>query len=102
MLSLAAYLAARDVKVPRGMVLTAAMDISGDGATVVGICRDKDWNQGYWLVKLGESSDPPPHVTTESWEPKPLDNSLADTLHTFPAEILNPFPFGKHRYMPAP
>jgi len=102
MRSLVAYLAARDVKVPHDMVLTAAMDISGDGATVVGTCRDKDWNLGYWLVKLGDFSDSPPAVPAESWEPKPLDNSLADTLHTFPAEILNPFPFGKHRYMPAP
>ncbi len=98
MQSLASFLAFRDIKIPKGMVLTAAMDISGDGGTVVGICRDKDWNQGYWRIRLGENFGPAPVVKAEQWEPKPLDPPLPDTLHTYPADILNPFPFGKRRF----
>jgi hypothetical protein len=98
MQSLAAYLAARDVKIPRGMVLTAAMDISGDGGTVVGLCRDKDWNQGYWRIRLGDTPAPAPVVNANPWEPKPLDHIRPDSLDTFPADMLNPFPFGKRKF----
>jgi probable HAF family extracellular repeat protein len=98
MQSLAAFLAARDVKIPRGMVLTAAMDISGDGGTVVGLCRDKDWNQGYWRIRLGDAPAPAPVVNTNPWEPKPLDHIRPDSLDTFPADMLNPFPFGKRKF----
>jgi hypothetical protein len=39
---------------------------------------------------------------TKTWEPDPLNPMLPDSLDTFQADMLNPFPFGKRRYMPAP
>jgi len=102
MLSLPDHLAAHGVKVPQGIILTSALDISGDGKTVVGICRDGDWNQQYWLIHLGDSLDSGPMAETKPWEPEPLDPLSPDTLDAFQADMLNPFPFGKRRYMPAP
>lgn len=98
MVSLAAYLGARGVKLPEGMVLTAALDISADGNTVVGLGRDKDWKLRYWIAQQGESHEPLPVVRGNPWEPKPMDHEPPDTLSTFPADILNPFPFGKRRF----
>jgi probable HAF family extracellular repeat protein len=102
MLSLADYLATHDIELPPGVILTGAMDISGDGATVIGICRDRDWNQRYWLIHLGDSLDSYPVAETKSWEPKPLVPLISDSLDTFQADMLNPFPFGKRRFAPAP
>jgi len=102
MLSLPDHLAAHGVKIPQGIILTSALDISGDGSTVVGVCRDKDWNTRYWLIHLGDSLDSGPMAEIKSWEPEPLDPLSPDTLDAFQADMLNPFPFGKRRYMPAP
>jgi uncharacterized membrane protein len=98
LLSLAAYLKAKNVDLPEGMTLTAALDISGDGNTIVGTCRDKDWKQGYWMARIGDSSDQAPVVQGNPWEPKPMDHIRPDTMETHPADILNPFPFGKRRF----
>lgn len=102
MVSLKDHLAAHGVRIPSGVILTSALDISGDGSTVVGVCRDKDLNKRYWIIQLGDSLDTGPMVETKSWEPEPLNPMSPDTLGTFQADMLNPFPFGKRRYMPAP
>ena len=44
MLSLAVYLGSRGVELPEGMVLTAALDISGDGNTMVGLAGTRTGN----------------------------------------------------------
>jgi probable HAF family extracellular repeat protein len=102
MISLSSHLAAHGIEVPEGIILTSALDISGDGTTVVGVCRDRDWNKGYWIIKLGDSLESGPMAETKPWEPDPLNPMLPDSLDTFHADMLNPFPFGKRRYMPAP
>lgn len=96
--SLGDYFAARDVELPEGMVLTAALDISGDGTTIVGTCRDRNWKQGYWVARIGDATDPAPVVQGNPWEPRPMDQVRPDTMATHPADILNPFPFGKRRF----
>lgn len=96
--SLANYFASREVDLPEGMILTAALDISADGTTVVGICRDRNWKQGYWIAHLGESPDSPPADQSNPWDHKPLDHVRPDTMDTYPADMLNPFPFGKRRF----
>jgi len=102
MRSLADLLRENDVELPAGMVLTAALDISGDGTTVVGVCRDHNWNEGYWRIGLGdavESTSPPPAP------PRRLQDAAhvaPDTIEVYGADLLNPFPFGKRRYDQAP
>lgn len=98
LLSLADYLADRDVNLPEGMILTAALDISGDGTTIVGTCRDKNWKQGYWIAQVRDSSETAPVLQGNPWEPRPMDHVRPDTMATHPADILNPFPFGKRRF----
>lgn len=102
MASLPDHLAAHGVKVPQEITLTSALDISGDGTTVVGVCRDRDLNKRYWLIHLGDSLDPGPMAETKPWKPEPLNPVSPDSLDIFQADMLNPFPFGKRRYMPAP
>jgi hypothetical protein len=98
MSSVAGYLASRDVALPADMVLTAVLDISGDGKTLVGTCRDRNWKQGFWMARLGDSPDQAPPVMSNPWEPKPMDHVRPDTMDSFPADMLNPFPFGKRRF----
>ncbi len=98
MQSCARLLAAQGAKLPEGVLLTAALDISGDGRTVVGTCRDKDWNQGYWMARLGETVGPVSDATTRPWRPAAMDHLAPDSLDVLEADMLNPFPFGRRRY----
>jgi probable HAF family extracellular repeat protein len=98
MRSLADILAMHGVDLPAGLKLTGALDISGDGTTVVGVCRDKNWNQLYWRVRLGNTLMPPPRGESGSWRPHRTTRALPDSLGVQNADLLFPFPFGKRRY----
>jgi len=98
MVSLADYLTAREVELPEGMVLTAALDISADGSTIVGLCRDREWSPGFWRVQLGGSPMASTDVHPNPWEPLPMDSARPDSLIILPGDLLNPFPFGKRRF----
>jgi len=52
MRSLAKYLHQRGVLLPFGITLTSALDISGDGSTIVGVWQDANYHQGGWMVRL--------------------------------------------------
>lgn len=100
MMSLEQLLLEQGVAVPDGIVLTSALDISGDGTTVVGVGRDGDWNTRFWRIRLGGSLESNPLAGSNpprAWRP---ESARPDTLDRFRADFLHPFPFGKHRYAP--
>ena len=97
MRSLAAVLEANGVDLPAGMTLTRALDISGDGSTVVGICRDRDWTRCYWRIRLAEGAVLAP-VAGIATPDDQRATDLPDTMKVQRAGALNPYPFGKRRY----
>ena len=97
MRSLAAVLEANGVALPAGMTLTRALDISGDGSTVVGICRDRDWTRCYWRIRLAEDTILAPVAGIATPDDRPAADR-PDTMKVQRAGALNPYPFGKRRY----
>jgi len=97
MVSLAAVLDEHDVDLPDGLILAQALDISGDGTTVVGVGRNRDWSEFYWRIRfegpLTAASSPAPTPRV----PLRRHMALPDSLHISPAEVLDAFPFGKRR-----
>ncbi|MFT5314556.1 MAG: hypothetical protein ACI9UK_000377 [Candidatus Krumholzibacteriia bacterium] len=93
--ALADVAVAGGVTLPTGLRLTRALDISGDGSTVVGVCRDKYWNQLYWRMHLGAEA----LVATTNRKPHPMPPPLVmpDSVDIHQADMMNPFPFGKRR-----
>jgi hypothetical protein len=98
MRSLAGILAENGVDIPEGLNLTGALDISGDGITVVGVGRDQAWNQRYWRIRLDRSLDHAPVAVTRPWNRDRVVPASPDSIEIHRAEVLHPFPFGKRRY----
>jgi len=100
MLSLRRILGDHGVDVPQEIVLTSALDISGDGNTVVGVGRDKDWNQKYWRITLDGVVESTPIAGSDSTTTQEFRAANPDTFHSHQADFLHPFPFGKSRFGP--
>lgn len=98
MRSLAELAVAGGVELPAGLKLTGALDISGDGTTVVGVGRDEEWNLHYWRMHLGDAMNSAPVAkATQPMQHKP-DPVNVDTLGVDRAGMLHPFPFGKRQF----
>jgi probable HAF family extracellular repeat protein len=95
MRALAAVLEEAGVALPDDMVLTAALDISGDGGTVVGIARDRDWIRHFWRIRLDDTVDPAPGARTPRTDP-PV--AVPDSLDIQQADMFDPLPFTRRRY----
>jgi len=100
MLSLRQVLRDQGVDLPPSLVLTGALDISGDGNTIVGVGRDRDWNPRYWLIHLDGALEVSPLAGSSAAKPVPPPSVHPDSLDTHQADFLHPFPFGKRRYGP--
>ncbi len=98
MRSLADLALAAGVDLPAGIRLTSALDISGDGTTVVGVGRDEDWKLRYWRMRLDDSMNLVPVAKAKPPVNKRAEPVLRDTLGIDRADMLHPFPFGKRRY----
>jgi probable HAF family extracellular repeat protein len=93
---LAAILGDAGVRLPEGMILTAALDISGDGRTIVGIARDREWAQHYWRIHLDAAVD----AESAARRPEPLaaDPARPDSLDAQAADMFDLYPFTRRRY----
>jgi uncharacterized membrane protein len=98
MRSLAEILIASGVSLPEDLRLTGALDISGDGTTIVGVSRDKHWKQHYWRLQLEDSSQLDKVVKAGKWPAPPTEPATSDSIEVFRANFLNPFPYGKNPY----
>ena len=102
--SLAAILLENGVKLPDGLSLTGVLDISGDSSTLVGTCRNRDFQQGYWRITLEDPSDLGPLVASPAPDAEMKDPARPDTMNFDRANMLLPFPFGKrgNLHLPRP
>lgn len=100
MMGLAQLLKDQGLDLPDNLIITTALDISGDGRTVVGVGRDKDWNPRFWRATLGETKPAPRTIGSSRPDPHTPDSTRPDSLDAFHSDMLHPFPFGKHRYAP--
>ena len=88
-------LAANNVKLPAGMTLTGALDISGDGRVLVGVGRDRHWNLRYWRLEMGPEADLT--VFAEPGERPAGAANEREYLDVKQGQLLPTFPFGKRR-----
>lgn len=97
MRSVAEVLAEAGADLPEGMVLTAAMDISGDGRTIVGVARDADWNLRLWRATIDAGfAGTPPAVRPPAITRSPA--ATTDSTAVQAADMFEPFPFTRRRY----
>jgi len=102
MRSLDSILSENGIQVPAQLVLTRALDISGDGSYVVGEARDRQLVRHYWLLYLGDALNQPPRVAGPVQPPSRRTQVLPDSLEQQRAGAFEPFPFGKRQEMPPP
>jgi hypothetical protein len=88
-------LAEMGATLPEGLVLTGALDISGDGTTIVGTCRDRDFKLGIWRIRLDNPAALGPLDISAPVQPGRPGTASRDSLDIDQADMLLPFPFGK-------